>query len=260
MELIKNLPPKLNKTGRKQSWAIFWCDGCSQEVERQLSNGLRAKSCGCQRYKLIFELNKGKKLPEETRQKISKTRIEKGLAKGTNNTQYGKKGIDSPNFGKKRTEEFKQNLKEFNTGKKVSKESRQKMREAKLGKYSGKNSPMYGKKRTEKSKRKQSESRKGKYCGENSPHWQNGKSFEIYPQEFKQIKKLILERDNHECQNPYCKHLSKILNVHHIDYDKKNSSPKNLVTLCNSCHTKTNGKNNRKYWIEYYQNIVINIL
>jgi hypothetical protein len=34
------------------------------------------------------------------------------------------------------------------------------------------------------------------------------------------------------------------------DYDKKNCDPKNLITLCNSCHSKTNF--NRKKWIIYF--------
>ncbi len=39
--------------------------------------------------------------------------------------------------------------------------------------------------------------------------------------------------------------------VHHIDYDKKNCDPTNLITLCFSCHGKTNY--NRKKWIKYFK-------
>ena len=42
------------------------------------------------------------------------------------------------------------------------------------------------------------------------------------------------------------------LDVHHIDYDKKNNDPKNLISLCRKCHMKTN--KNRKYWTKYFQN------
>jgi len=31
-----------------------------------------------------------------------------------------------------------------------------------------------------------------------------------------------------------------------IDYDKLNIKPKNLISLCHSCHMKTNY--NREYW------------
>ena len=37
----------------------------------------------------------------------------------------------------------------------------------------------------------------------------------------------------------------------HIDYDKDNLDPKNLISLCKSCHMKTN--HNRAYWINYFK-------
>jgi len=98
----------------------------------------------------------------------------------------------------------------------------------------------------------------GKF-GELAPNWQNGKSFEEYPQEFnKQLKQSILERDDCICQCPDCEHKTNLLDTHHIDYDKKNNSLDNLITLCRKCHAKTFGKNKRLYWIEFYQNILIN--
>lgn len=148
--------------------------------------------------------------------------------KGEKNFQYGKKGKDSTFFGKKHTEETRRKQSEGNKGKIVSDETRQKMREAKLYKYNG----------------------------ENNPNWQDGKSFEEYPKEFKQIREFILERDNYKCQCPDCKEKSNKLVIHHIDFNKQNNNPKNLITLCNSCHTKTNGKNNRQLWTEYYKEII----
>jgi len=38
----------------------------------------------------------------------------------------------------------------------------------------------------------------------------------------------------------------RMLDVHHIDYDKNNLSDGNLIELCQSCHTKTNFK--RPFW------------
>ena len=51
MKLLKNLPTKIGKTGRLESWATFWCDECKQEVERRLSDGKIDKSCGCDKIK-----------------------------------------------------------------------------------------------------------------------------------------------------------------------------------------------------------------
>ena len=41
------------------------------------------------------------------------------------------------------------------------------------------------------------------------------------------------------------------LKRNHIDYDKLNCNPDNLISLCNSCHSKTNY--NRNYWINYFE-------
>jgi 5-methylcytosine-specific restriction endonuclease McrA len=41
--------------------------------------------------------------------------------------------------------------------------------------------------------------------------------------------------------------------VHHIDYDKKNSNPKNLITLCVSCNFKVNFE--RSYWENYFKSL-----
>ena len=47
MQLIRKLPTRKNKNGYLESWAVFWCNFCKQEVERSLSNGKKYKSCGC---------------------------------------------------------------------------------------------------------------------------------------------------------------------------------------------------------------------
>lgn len=143
----------------------------------------------------------------------------------------------------------------INQGSKRTEESKQKNREAHLGK-----------KPSEETRKKQSESMKklfivlgGAYWskGEKNPNWNNGSSLENYPTEFnRKLKRLILERDNNQCQDPNCNYLSKKLDCHHIDYDKKNNNPDNLITLCRSCHGKTNNKKNRKYFTEFYSEIM----
>ena len=47
MELIRKLGTRLNKNGKMKSFAIFWCDFCQQEVVKEISDGKKAKSCGC---------------------------------------------------------------------------------------------------------------------------------------------------------------------------------------------------------------------
>lgn len=99
--------------------------------------------------------------------------------------------------------------------------------------------------------------RKGRFCsldckaqwqsenniGEKAPGWQGGLSFEPYTPEFNKIlKSYIRKRDNHTCA--LCGKRAK--SVHHIDYNKQESSPENLITLCRKCHTRTN--HNRRFW------------
>jgi len=89
--------------------------------------------------------------------------------------------------------------------------------------------------------------------GGNHPNWQGGTSNAPYPYEFnKKLKDLIRERDNYTCQ--VCdikeKDFYRKLDIHHIDYDKDNLDPRNLISLCQSCHSRTNFK--REYWQKYF--------
>ncbi len=92
--------------------------------------------------------------------------------------------------------------------------------------------------------------------GENNPNWKGGTSAEPYcwnwdSQEFKDI---IKSRDDYKCQNPSCWGNSKILNVHHIDYVKKNCDLLNLITICCSCNGRANY--NRDDWQMLYEGIM----
>lgn len=101
---------------------------------------------------------------------------------------------------------------------------------------SGRKNPMYGKSR------------------ELSPAWRGGVAFFPYSYEFGFVlRKKIKVRDEYTCQ--ICgirKHRG--LHVHHIDYDKRNDSELNLVTLCICCHGKT--RKNREYWRVYLSRLV----
>jgi len=79
-------------------------------------------------------------------------------------------------------------------------------------------------------------------------NWQGGISRHSYALDWTEtLKRSIRERDNYICQ--VCSRYGYI--VHHIDYDKKNSSSENLIVVCPSCHIKTNY--NRKHWIHYFK-------
>jgi hypothetical protein len=66
-----------------------------------------------------------------------------------------------------------------------------------------------------------------------------------------ELRKIIYKRDKWLCQE--CgKHCHKNIACHHIDYDITNNDLSNLITLCTSCHAKTNFK--RENWIIHYKN------
>lgn len=115
----------------------------------------------------------------------------------------------------------------------------------------GEKHPMFGKHHTKKTKEKLRQA----FLGEKSNLWQGGKSFEEYGFDWtKTLRKSIRERDNYICMicGRYQSNLDKKeFAVHHIDYNKKNCNPLNLITLCHSCHRKTNL--NRNYWKKYFK-------
>lgn len=92
--------------------------------------------------------------------------------------------------------------------------------------------------------------------GPNNPGWKGGISFEPYCSIWKdaEYKEYIKERDGYKCLNPYCFNKDTDLNIHHIDYNKKNCIPKNLITLCRSCNARAN--KNRDWHTEFYQTIM----
>jgi hypothetical protein len=92
--------------------------------------------------------------------------------------------------------------------------------------------------------------------GENHPNWKGGISCEPYCEQWKdeEYKESIKERDGYICLNPECNKNSNRLSIHHIDYNKKNCHPLNLITLCVSCNSKAN--TNRKWHEEWYKAII----
>jgi hypothetical protein len=93
--------------------------------------------------------------------------------------------------------------------------------------------------------------------GEKNNLWLGGKSFEIYSEEFNnKLKESIRKRDDYKCQkcNIEQKNYYRKLDIHHIDYNKKNCNADNLITLCGKCNCKVN--KNRNYWKEYFKQLL----
>jgi len=92
--------------------------------------------------------------------------------------------------------------------------------------------------------------------GDKHYNWKGGISCEPYCDMWadKEFKEDIKSRDNYECQNPDCWGTNKQLCLHHINYNKKECGPTNLITLCKSCNSRANY--NRKWHKKFYSNII----
>ena len=92
---------------------------------------------------------------------------------------------------------------------------------------------------------------KGYHAGEKCNFWKGGLSYEPYSPDWTEtLRRSIRERDGYVCK--LCSKLQGDIShdVHHIDYNKKNCSPENLITLCRICNSKVN--RNRNYWTKYF--------
>lgn len=91
------------------------------------------------------------------------------------------------------------------------------------------------------------------YDGKGNPNYKDGLSKLPYPFEWTEtLRESIRQRDNYTCQlcDKTQGEARRKLSVHHIDYDKDNLDPENLITLCCSCNGKVNS--NRLDWIKYF--------
>jgi hypothetical protein len=132
----------------------------------------------------------------------------------------------------------------------------------------GKRNPMYGKlgynfgrKFAKSTIDKMRLAKKDKYFGKENPNWHNGISKLPYSIKFtEKLKESIRKRDENKCQlcnisNKKHKLLTTLsLSIHHIDYNKQNCAPNNLISLCNKCNAHVNS--NRDYWYAYFKYIM----
>jgi hypothetical protein len=212
---------------------------------------------------------KGKHLSKETIEKLKKS-------------LKGKKAWNKGIYGEEFLNHFKNGYPKGMLGRKLSIEHRKKISLANTGRIFPKKTRkgMLGKKHSEASKLKMSLSHKGKfnkgqfrkgeyhplykkhiseetrnklrqYNREKASNWQGGISIEPYSMDWTTtLKRSIRERDHYTCKLCNNQQGNIALDVHHIDYDKKNCNPNNLISLCHRCHLKTNY--NREYWTNYF--------
>ena len=141
---------------------------------------------------------------------------------------------------------------------------------AKMGRpMNGKRNPMYGKHHSAETLAKMHAAQSGKHhnaetlakmgmarTGERNPNWHGGISFEPYPVGWTtHLRDEIRKRDNYTCALCGKPQNKRRHSVHHINYDKEDLRPENLVTLCRPCHRKTNY--DREYWKNLFNMIYV---
>lgn len=182
-------------------------------------------------------LSLGRKPSDETRKKMSDAR------KGCIPWNKGKTGLLSSetrakigkfHLGKHRSDETKLKISIANKGRKLSPEHYEKFTKC------NKNKPWSeARRKAQEFVVKKVREFSNKIGGE-----------EFYSDDWIKIRTEIYERDNWSCRicGIHCHGNGKKdkIQCHHIDYDKKNCELTNLITLCASCHMKTNF--NRQDW------------
>jgi hypothetical protein len=230
------------KTTKKEARRLCEC-GCGQEVKpgNRFIHGHHAKlRVGWhhteEAKKKLREKHIGTVISEETKQKMSKARKE-------NPTRYWE--------GKKFSEEHKKKIRE--TTKKTYENPEVRLSCGRKGRKILEPQKQAVRKYM-KNAWKIPEFR-NKLIRERANNWRGGTTFKEYGYEFDNRNRAeIYERDNYTCQNPECSSSVSRIDTHHIDYNKQNHDKRNIVTLCSSCHSKTNF--NRSYWKEYYQRLM----
>ena len=178
----------------------------------------------------MVEAHNGKKVGEETRQKLSDSR--RGIPKSSEHKKkIGVSQIGEKNhmFGKHHTGETRKRISEGLKGTERGKETRSKMAICRIA--------------------------------NNNPNWQGGVSFEPYCEKFNDAcKERIRDGFGRKCLNcdqPEAQNLAKSgkarkLSVHHIRYNKQEGCDGNdffLAPLCLKCHNKTT-TGDRDHWMQ----------
>jgi len=231
----------------------------SEEHRRKM----RGRKLSEEHKRKISESRKGQKCSEETKRKMSEARM------GEKNPNYGKTHSEETrrkiSFATKKamknvpreklqswkdkhpSEEAKLKMSKASKGRKKSEETKKRMSEASKGERNS----FYGKHHSEETKQIISEA----VMKEKNGNWAGGISKLPYAFDFNnELKELIKKRDEYRCHYPECDATESLV-VHHVDYDKMNSDPDNLITLCNRHNGKVNS--NREYWAKHFKEMIV---
>ena len=176
---------------------------------------------------------------------------------GKNRSAGTKMKISKKLKGSMASQETREKMSKTRTGKPRSKQAKENISKALKGKMVGSKHHMFGKEHKSETIAKMSDKKRG----HNNPGWKGGKSSEPYCKEWynRDFKEIIFERDNYTCQNTICKRASHLVVRHHIDGNKMNCCPTNIIVLCRSCSAIAEGKIgglSRYDWQRHYELIM----
>ena len=222
-----------NGTFRKGTVIYVEKDACNVCGEMYLEDKRKDRVGGRCSLECVYRCEDYKKL---------KSKIQKGKPsgmKGRKTSEKTKKLISIANTGKKRSEEMKKRVSEVNTGLKRSLKTRMRISNGLKGRVISEETRIKMRKNH------------ADFSLDKHPGWKGGISCEPYCFEWssKEFKDMIKDRDENRCLNPDCWKSSYRLSAHHIDYNKKNCEPENLITLCVSCNSRANSEREwHKFW------------
>jgi hypothetical protein len=235
---------KYDSQGRERRYKLYHFGKWMKDVWAEgRANPNSLKGIG----KNVVPWHKGKKLPKELKKKLSEARL-KGLKDGK--IKVWNKGLTTKDERVKKIMDklHKAHMEKIDIVRKKQSETRKRLfKEKKLI------STWLGKKLSLEQRKKISAIQQGKSLEE----WDKFISFEPYNEDFnKNFKKNIRKRDNQICMlcGIHREKLNKALDVHHINYNKKLTIPENCISLCHSCHTKTN--HNREQWTSFFHSLL----
>ena len=226
--VIRIVPTNTKQEKKRAEYLTRYCFYCGSEFEIPLERTEKGRGKYCSRDCFYKDLEDKSMLVEidcaycGDRLSVYPRDIEKGK-KYCSKECFNKTlpGMESPMKGKKHTKETREKISMILTGRKLSDDVKRKLSE--------------------------------RMSGEGNHFWEGGKTPEIYPKDWNKIlKENIRQRDEYICQECgiHQDELEWKLDVHHIDYDKYNLDPENLISLCKSCHSKTNY--NREHWLNCF--------
>jgi len=228
---------------------------CPPETRAKISAANKGRTFTSEHRANLSAAHTGVKLSAKHRARISAANAGNQYALGYRHTLEARVRMSAahrgnPNcLGHRHTPKTKAKIAVTKRGLKASPETRAKLSATLKG-----NQRTLGYKHTPETLVKMSVAQKGKRCGAKHPFWRGGISREPYGWEFnEELREAIRQRDGYTCQlcDVSQSRCATALSVHHVNYQKRDNSEGNLVTLCHSCHSRTN--TGRGHWTTFFQ-------